>query len=163
MDFRNIVASVDVKDDLARAVVIAAEGMARKHDAALHLVTVWPMLASAAPPYAADLAPTSVAVSEAAIEQDKKARASAEKRLKEMSRELAPDAQVHIFDGEPADVVADIAKKTGADVIVAGTHQKGFWGSLLSGAPSRDLVHDAPCAVFLVTKPFAEKLLAAAN
>lgn len=161
MEFKNVVAAIDVGDDLARAIVIAADHLARQDDAALFIVSAWEPLSDVTPAYAADLAPTAVAVSEAALELDRKNRHAAEKKLRELAAEFAPEAQVMMFDGAPENVVPDIARKTGADVIVAGSHQKGFWGSLFAGAASRALTHDAPCAVFLVTKPFAEKILKA--
>lgn len=163
MELKNIVAAIDVNDDLAEAVILTAESLARRDDAALFVVGAWPPLSDVTPAYAADLAPTAVAVSEAALELDKKNRAAAEKKLKELTQKLAQDAQVMMFDGEPESVVTEIAKQTGADVIVSGSHQKGFWGSLFSGGSSRTLVHEAPCGVFLVTKPFAEKVIASAK
>lgn len=163
MEFKNVVAAIDVTDDLAKAVILAAEGLARRDDAALFVVSAWPPLKDVTPAYASDLAPTAVVVTEAAIEMDRKNRAAAEKKLKALAQEYAPEAQVMMFDGEPANIIPDIAVKTAADVIVSGSHQKSFWGALFTGGSSRALIHDAPCAVFLVTKPYAEKLIAAAK
>lgn len=159
-DFRAIVAAVNVEDDLAEAVVRTAASLARRYDAALFMVAAWPGVLDPAPAYAADMAPSAATISHAAIEEDKKARAATEKRLKEMAARLAPGAQVMLFDGDPAHVIPDIARKTDADVIVAGSHQRGFWGALWAGAASRDLVHEAPCNVFLVTKKSAESIMA---
>lgn len=163
MEFRNVVAAIDINDDLAKIIIQTAEGLARRDEAALYVVSAWPPLKDVTPAYAADLAPTAVVVTEASIELDKRNRAAAEKKLRALAQESAPDAQVMMFDGEPSNVIPEIARKTAADVIVAGSHQKGFWSALFTGAPSRALIHDAPCAVFLVTKAFAEKAAAAAK
>jgi nucleotide-binding universal stress UspA family protein len=163
MEFRNVVAAIDIYDELAKSVILTAEHLARRDDAALYVVSAWSPLKDVTPAYAADLAPTAVVVTEASIELDKRNRTAAEKKLKELARESAPDAQVMMFDGDPANVIPEIARKTGADVIVAGSHQKGFWSALFTGGASRALIHDAPCAVFLVTKAFAEKVAGAAT
>lgn len=163
MEFKNVVAAIDINDDLAEAVILTAQSLAHRSDAALYVVSAWPPLKDVAPAYAADLSSTAVVVTEAMIDLDRKNRAAAEKKLRALAEENAPDAQVMMFDGEAADVIPDIARKTGADVIVAGSHQKGFWETLFSGGASRALIHDAPCGVFLVTTPFAEKILAAAK
>lgn len=163
MEFKIVVAAIDIHDDLAKTVIQTAESLARRDDAALYVVSAWPPLKDVTPAYAADLAPTAVVVTEASLELNKKNRADAEKKLKELAQEAAPDAQVMMFDGEPNNVIPEIAAKTGADVIVAGSHQKGFWNTLFTGGASRALIHEAPCAVFLVTKPFAEKMLSAAK
>ena len=63
MELKNIVAAIDVNDDLAEAVILAAESLARRDDAALFVVGAWPRLSDVTPAYAADLAPTAVAVS----------------------------------------------------------------------------------------------------
>ena len=65
-----------------------------------------------------------------------------------------------VLDGEAADEVARYAKKLGADIIVTGSHQRNFWGALFQGSASRELIREAPCAVFLVTKAFAKTLKA---
>ena len=50
------------------------------------------------------------------------------------------------------------AEKTGADLIVTGSHQRGIWGALVHGSASREVIHDAPCAVFVVTRRYADKV-----
>jgi nucleotide-binding universal stress UspA family protein len=57
-----------------------------------------------------------------------------------------------ILRGSPAQQIVERAKEWGADVIVAGSHGRGFWGRLL-GSVSNSVVHHAPCSVLIVRKP----------
>lgn len=156
-----IVAAIDLDDDLADAVVLAGLGLARKDNARLHVVSAWPPLATAAG-YVADIAPVAAApLTEEAIAADREARAGHEKRLKNRVGALAPDAIIRALDGEPAHAIAAYAQEVDADLIVTGSHQRGFWARLFQGASSRELIREAPCGVLLVTRPYAEKVMKA--
>ena len=50
----------------------------------------------------------------------------------------------------PADAVADVARETGADLIVVGSHGHGFLATTVGGSVTMRLVHIAPCPVFAV-------------
>lgn len=160
MKFRTIIAAIDVNDDLAAGVLRAAQSFADRDGATLEAVSVWPSLAAYSPTFSGDLAAGAGAVNQAAVEQHREGRKACAARLAELAAQFAPRARPVVLDGEPADAAGRYAAKIGADLIVAGSHQRGFWGSLWQGGASRAVVHDAPCAVFLVTKPFAEKLAA---
>ncbi|MBK9215976.1 MAG: universal stress protein [Chloracidobacterium sp.] len=56
-----------------------------------------------------------------------------------------------ILRGSPDHQIVEKAKEWGADVIVVGSHGRGFWGRLL-GSVSDGVVHHAPCSVFVVRK-----------
>jgi nucleotide-binding universal stress UspA family protein len=162
MQMRTIVAAIQVHDDLAKAVLLASRSFAR-YDAAIHVVSAWPILTPGVAAFAGEVGAMAGPLTQESIAAHKSARVEEENALRALVRDFAPNAQVTMLDGEPGDAVTAHAKKIGADVIVTGSHQKGFWGSLIAGAASRDLVRDAPCGVFLVTKPFAEKILAEAR
>ena len=157
MKLRTIVAAVQVHDDLARAVLLAARSVAG-YDAAIHVVSAWPALAPVAD-FGAEIGAMAGPLTKESIDADRAARTADEAALKAFAAGLLPHAVVRMLDGEPGDAVTEYARKTGADLIVAGSHQKGFWGWLIAGAASRDLVREAPCGVLLVTRPFAEKIL----
>lgn len=160
MKLETVLAAVDVNDDLAEAVILAATDLARRNKARLHVVDAWPVLSPVAIAGTPETEPGAILMSEANYEADRLARDDAEKRLKALVRKHDPEADVRLVIGEPADVVTRIAKETNADLIVAGSHQKGAWARLISGGDSMSLIRAAPCGVFLVTKPFAEKLIA---
>jgi len=160
MKLRTIIAAIDGGDDLAPAVILAADSLARHDGAALHVISAWPLRPSFAPGFPAELGADSARYTKELREADLAARDIQERELKKLARSRDPNAVVAVITGEPGDVVPDYARKVDADLIVAGSHQKGFWDALFSGAPSREVVRAAPCGVFLVTRPFAEKLLA---
>ncbi len=51
--------------------------------------------------------------------------------------------------GAPAQVIVDEAKEWNADLIVVGSHGRGFWGRLTLGSVSDAIVHHAPCSVLI--------------
>jgi nucleotide-binding universal stress UspA family protein len=160
MKLNLIVAAVDVKDDLARAVIVAAQDLAWRDHAKVHVVSAWPLIPPASVALAGSLGPMGGDISPELMQSDREARAADESALKSLAAAAAPGAVVKMLDGDPAGAVVAYAKDLRADIIVAGTHQRGFWGAVFEGGASRDLVKAAPCGVFLVTKPYAERLLA---
>lgn len=44
----------------------------------------------------------------------------------------------------------ECAKKWKADLIVVGSHGRGFWGRLIVGSVADSIVHHAPCSVLIV-------------
>jgi nucleotide-binding universal stress UspA family protein len=48
---------------------------------------------------------------------------------------------------QPGDVIADVARKIGADLIVVGSHGRGAVASALAGSVTTRLLHVAPCPV----------------
>lgn len=80
----------------------------------------------------------------------------AEKEIDEavgMIREHFDEADVpvtsQIVQGAPDQQIIALAKEWKADLIVVGSHGKGFWGRLL-GSVSTGVVHHAPCSVLVV-------------
>ncbi len=158
MQFKSIIAAIDLDDDLAEGVVRAAESLATKDAAKLQIVSVWPTLSSASPGFSPEMGASSAIVTEALMEQHKEGRADSKRQLEALASTLAPSAAAVILDGDAADAVSHYAKKQGADLIVTGSHQRRFWSSLFQGSPSMELIRESPCAVFLVTKAFAGTL-----
>ncbi len=156
MKFANIIAAVSVDDDLADGVIRAARDFAERDGAQLQIVSAWPLLSTAIPAFSGEAAANSAVAAEAIIERNREGRKTNERRLAELTARLAPNAKSVLIDGDPADEIAAYAKEHGADLIVTGSHQRNFWETLFQGSAARDLVREAPCAVFLVTKSFAE-------
>ncbi len=61
------------------------------------------------------------------------------------------DITTEVLRGAPDQEVIEKAKEWGADLIVVGSHGRGFWGRLL-GSVSDGIVHHAPCSVMVVRK-----------
>ncbi len=60
---------------------------------------------------------------------------------------LSVETEVRL--GTPARVIVDEAKEWQADLIVVGSHGRGFWGRLTLGSVSDAVVHHAPCSVLI--------------
>lgn len=68
-------------------------------------------------------------------------------------RDKFPDIKVttEVLIGPPDQQIVERAKEWGAELIVVGSHGRGFWGRLL-GSVSNGVVHHAPCSVLVVRK-----------
>ncbi|HWB77044.1 MAG TPA: universal stress protein [Nannocystaceae bacterium] len=58
-------------------------------------------------------------------------------------------AQSIVRMGQPADVVLDVAKEIGADLVVIGSHGYGAFERLI-GTTASKIVHRSHCSVFVV-------------
>ena len=57
--------------------------------------------------------------------------------------------ETEVLRGSPVQQIVEKAKEWNADLIVVGSHGRGFWGRLL-GSVSDGVVHHAPCSVLVV-------------
>ncbi len=55
-----------------------------------------------------------------------------------------------ILKGAAGKMIVEEAETWGADLIVVGSHGRGFWGRALTGSVSDAVVHHAPCSVLVV-------------
>lgn len=70
---------------------------------------------------------------------------------------------VHGLNTDPADLIADVAKEAGADVIVVGTRGHGRVAGMLLGSVTQRLLHVAPCPVLAVPAKVATSVTAGAS
>jgi nucleotide-binding universal stress UspA family protein len=49
--------------------------------------------------------------------------------------------------------IIEKAKEWEADLIVVGSHGRGFWGRTIVGSVTDSIVHHAPCSVLVVRRP----------
>jgi nucleotide-binding universal stress UspA family protein len=61
----------------------------------------------------------------------------------------APEISTGVLRGSPEQQIVEEAKNWKADLIVVGSHGRGFWGRML-GSVSDAVVHHAPCSVVVV-------------
>ena len=68
------------------------------------------------------------------------------------------DLTIKIMAGPPEEEIVELAEDWGADLIVVGSHGRGFIGRMI-GSVSDSVVHHAPCSVLVIRKPnrLAEK------
>lgn len=64
----------------------------------------------------------------------------------------AVSVKTEVFRGSPAQEIVERARTWNADLIIVGSHGRGFWGRLL-GSVSDGVVHHAPCNVLVVRRP----------
>lgn len=76
---------------------------------------------------------------------------SAKERIEKEFADHAVSTTTEVFRGSPDRYIVDKAKDWNADLIVVGSHGRGFWGRLL-GSVSNGVVHHAPCTVLVVRK-----------
>ncbi len=62
------------------------------------------------------------------------------------------DLSTEVLRGAPDREIIEFAKSWKADLIVVGSHGRGFWGRML-GSVSDGVVHHAPCSVLVVRTP----------
>jgi nucleotide-binding universal stress UspA family protein len=61
-----------------------------------------------------------------------------------------PELRTSVQLGRAAQVIVDEAEKMGCDLVIVGSHGRGFWGRLTLGSVSDTVVHHAPCSVLVV-------------
>ena len=141
--FSNIVVGTDGSETAALAVAVAAD-LAKTHDAVLHLVNAYKVPAGGvAVVQAGAMAVADPLISSAALKE------SAEKLLAQAASAVdGVKVEAHAALGSPADVVIQVAKAVGADLIVVGS--KGMQGARrMIGSVPNSVAHNAPCHVLV--------------
>lgn len=62
------------------------------------------------------------------------------------------DLTIKILRGPPEKGIVELAEEWGADLVVVGSHGRGFIGRMI-GSVSDAVVHHAPCSVLVIRKP----------
>ena len=84
------------------------------------------------------------------IDQVRASRETAARALVERVRAAGVEAQLLIWDGDPATCVLEAARAEGASRIVVGSHGRGRIGRAIIGSVSADLRERASCPVDIV-------------
>ncbi|HVE58079.1 MAG TPA: universal stress protein [Pyrinomonadaceae bacterium] len=145
-----ILIATDGSEFSREAVEKTCQTIVTPEDTEIKIVCVYP------PVLPLDAFPQSVEYAEAL---EKKERADAENYVESAAalvKEYFPDSPVkvetEIKTGAPDQVILETAKAWKANVIVVGSHGRGFWGRLTLGSVSDSIIHHAPCSVFVVRK-----------
>lgn len=135
--------TVVVGMDFSSVAIATAKWVATRFAPNAKLILVHAQERGARPPFlSASTLPPSV------LETD--ALAYAEDRMLEVAAELGPAvSRTEMRVGRAHDVVAQAARRYGADLIVVGPHGERSKESLLLGTTADALVHSAPVAVFV--------------
>eukprot|EP00730_Choanoeca_flexa_P017520 TRINITY_DN8451_c0_g1_i2.p1 TRINITY_DN8451_c0_g1~~TRINITY_DN8451_c0_g1_i2.p1 ORF type:complete len:154 (+),score=6.90 TRINITY_DN8451_c0_g1_i2:140-601(+) len=139
---RSIVVGVDASDVSANALAFASKA-ATPNDT-LHVTYCYTPLQDFVGPEFSK-APTET--QHAAWREQEEARFS-----RFMNEHKLPDVKVetHLVPGDPRQVLQDVAKETGSDQIVVGTHGRGILGRTLLGSVSTYLTQHSETPVTVV-------------
>jgi nucleotide-binding universal stress UspA family protein len=118
--------------------------------ASIKVVCVYESYPVAMEPYAAP-AEYYQSIIDAAREQAGHYAGAAASKIREYVRDGDLDLDVEVIQGAPEREIVELAESWGADLVVVGSHGRGFWGRLL-GSVSDAVVHHAPCSVLVVRK-----------
>lgn len=88
-------------------------------------------------------------ISESAARQAEFACSSAADLIRGNCPNGTPEISHEVVKGNPEQEIVEIARNWRADLIVVGSHGRGFWGRLL-GSVSDGVLHHAPCSVLVV-------------
>lgn len=147
--FNSIVVGTDGSVTAAAAVRRAVD-LARLSGARLHVVTAFRPVEAVASVAAASSYSSGLAVNVAQLgpEQRREAEAIAERAVPPVD---ADDIEVecHARPGNPAEVIVEVARHIGADLIIVGNRGMNGARRLLGSVPNR-VTHSAPCAVMVV-------------
>jgi nucleotide-binding universal stress UspA family protein len=85
------------------------------------------------------------------LDQARASREAAARALLDRVRSAGVQAQLLIWDGDPATCLLDVARAEGASRIVVGTHGRGRLGRAIIGSVSSEVAERASCPVDVVT------------
>ena len=148
--YRHILAAVEAQEDDGPRVLHHAWGLAQRFEARLSLVHVVEYL---------PVDPAGDALLATPLDLTHERREQAQKTLDGW----CTDAGITVADtwvtvGSITQEILRARGESGADLIVIGSHQKGWLKRLLEGSESADMIREAPCAVFVATKAHKERL-----
>ena len=86
---------------------------------------------------------------DAAEHQSESFAAEAAEEIRQRFKDVSIAVSSAVLRGSPEQQIIEEARKWNADLIVVGSHGRGFWGRML-GSVSDAVVHHAPCSVLVV-------------
>lgn len=79
--------------------------------------------------------------------------ADAENQLQRCLHGASVAVSTKILKGSAEQAIIEEAEEWGADLIVIGSHGRGFWKRMFLGSVSQTVIQHAPCSVLVVRKP----------
>lgn len=74
--------------------------------------------------------------------------------LKRLRARLGPGARLHAVSGDPVFAIRRLARKRACDLLVMGAHHRPGFVRWMQGSVAEAIVHDAPCPVLIVPRPW---------
>lgn len=137
--FDRILLAVDGSDHALRAANVAAD-LARSMKAELRIVVVYDPI----PPYLGE--PNLQHAINARLNE---AQAILDKAVEAVG-DVPGEVQTGLIEGNAAEIIIEVAKTRGSDLIVMGSRGLGRLSGLLLGSTSQKIVTHAPCPVLIV-------------
>jgi nucleotide-binding universal stress UspA family protein len=138
--FKNILVPVDFDESSLNALELAAK-LAEQNDGRVFILRVVPvdMDVSGMPQY---------------VDLIKRQENLDNERLTAIAKQhlAAVKWEIHDEMGRPADVIAELATKLGADLIVMVTHGRRGLARLVEGSIAEEVLRKAPCPVLAIRK-----------
>jgi len=143
---KTIVAAVDFSN-ATPGILNMALSLAKKYDAELHLFhTVEPQPAYTAYGFTPDEFPAMNIYQEEAL---RRAKRQLEDLHTKLTHEL-PRITTELVEGSPLHQLLDYSKKTGADLVVLGSHGHGIVASLLLGSVAEGMVRKSEVPTLII-------------
>ncbi|MET0390513.1 MAG: universal stress protein [Polyangiales bacterium] len=101
------------------------------------------------PPILSLRAGVAATASDVILQAETEARARLDEAVSEALSEL-PSVDARLVQGDPRDAILDLARVSGADLIVVGARGRGAAAKLLLGSVTAHIVRHAPCAVLTI-------------
>lgn len=140
-EFKNILVATDFSDisdrALDKAVALAKQLSARLH--VVHIVQIHPTNMPES---------GNVNIKELEELEEKNANENLTKDLEERCQGI--DVAIHVMHGNPAVQVNAVAKETGADLIVMGTHGRSGFAHLIMGSVAENVLKSSEIPVMCV-------------
>ena len=146
--YKTIVTGTDGSDTANQAVQHAIK-LAKLAGAKLHIVSAYksvPAIAMAAPDAMSQLG-AGTEEWESQVTAEVKAMLD---RLVAEAKDQGVAAEEHALEGDPAEVIVELADKTKADLIVIGNRGMSGASRFLLGSVPNKISHHSPCSVLIV-------------
>jgi nucleotide-binding universal stress UspA family protein len=148
-----ILIATDGSDFSRAAIEKCCQIIAEPEEAAIRIVSVHELVVPI-DIYGASLAYVEELENATQIQADDTVAAAAAK-IREYFPNSKIDITTQVSKGATDQTLIESAKDWKADLIIIGSHGRGFWGRMMLGSVSHSLVHHAPCSVLVVRKPKA--------
>jgi len=143
LKLNKILVPIDFSENSESALEVA-RSLAQAFGAALHLVHVYPATAYVAPP----LVPGPVLVGQFRDQSQK----AFDDYLARVRREAGPGVQGTLLEGVPHAEILQLARESGCDLIVMGTHGRTGLEHLLMGSVAERVLRTASVPVLTVPR-----------
>jgi nucleotide-binding universal stress UspA family protein len=131
--------------DACRKIVVHPENTSFKIISAVEFPTMLP-----SDPFIGASADYYDQIEQAGQNQAKEFVAQAAAQIRSLFPGVSLDLTTEVLDGSAQRVIVEKAESWNADLIVIGSHGRGFWNRTMIGSVSDSVVHHAPCSVLVV-------------